>query len=125
MAKRTPDKKTLLKQRTRVAGKAPRVEEVLRGTLRRRFIRCGKPKCHCRRGRGHGPFLYLSVTLGVGQTRQITINPGDYAAALKYVQNYHRMQEVLESVSTVNRKLLQDRLLSPSSTASKRSRRRR
>ena len=125
MTKRPPDKKTILKQRARVAGKAPRVEEVLRGTLRRRFIRCGKPNCHCRRGRGHGPFVYLSVTLGVGQTRQITITPGDYAAARRYVQNYHRMQDVLEAVSTVNRKLLQDRLLSPSSAANKRTRRRR
>jgi hypothetical protein len=104
------DKGGLLKQRSKAAGQAPPLDEVLRGTLRRRYLRCGKAGCHCRKGRGHGPFLYLNVTLGVGRTRQITIDPGDWALALRYAQNYHRMQEVLETVSTLNRKLFEDRM---------------
>ena len=125
MARHSEGKEKLLKQRARVAGKAPHLDEILRGTLRRRYIRCGKPGCHCRKGRGHGPFLYLSVTLGVGQTRQITIASGDYAAAWRYVRNYGRMQEVLEAISTLNRRLLQARLLSAPSRDGKKSRRER
>lgn len=123
MTKCPSDKEKLLKQRTRVAGKAPQWGEILRGTLLRRYIRCGKPGCHCRKGRGHGPFLYLSVTLGVGRTRQITIAPADYAVALRYVRNYGRMQRVLEAISTLNRKLLHDRLLSAPSAGGKKARR--
>ena len=123
MTKRPSDKEKLLKQRTRVAGKAPHWDEILRGTIQRRYIRCGKPGCHCRKGRGHGPFLYLSVTLGVGRTRQITIAPADYAVALRYVRNYGRMQKVLEAISTLNRKLLHDRLLSAPSAGGKKARR--
>lgn len=112
----------LLKQRSKAAGKPPPLDEVLRGTLRRRYLRCGKAGCHCRKGRGHGPFLYLNVTLGVGRTRQITIHPADWALALRYAQNYHRMQEVLEAVSTLNRKLLEDRMLSARRSGGKKAR---
>jgi len=112
MKKRKVNKGRLLKERSKAAGKAPPLDEVLRGTLRRRYLRCGKAGCHCRKGRGHGPFLYLNVTLGVGRTRQITIAPRDWALALRYAHNYRRMQEALEAISTLNRKLFEDRMLS-------------
>ena len=122
MKKPQTNKGRLLKQRSRAAGQAPPLDEVLRGTLRRRYLRCGKAGCHCRKGRRHGPFFYLNVTLGVGRTRQITIDPGDWALALRYAQNYHRMQEVLEAVSTLNRKLFEDRMLSAPRAGGKRAR---
>jgi len=31
----------------------------LRGSLRRRLIRCGKQNCRCRRGQLHGPYNYF------------------------------------------------------------------
>ena len=122
MKKPQTNKGKLLKQRSNAAGKAPPLDEVLRGTLRRRYLRCGKAGCHCRKGRRHGPFFYLNVTLGVGRTRQITIDPGDWALALRYAQNYHRMQDVLEAVSTLNRKLFEDRMLSAPRAGGKRAR---
>jgi hypothetical protein len=122
MKKPQTNKGRLLKQRSKAAGKAPPLDEVLRGTLRRRYLRCGKAGCHCRKGRGHGPFFYLNVTLGVGRTRQITIAPGDWARALRYAQNYHRIQEVLEAVSTLNRKLFEDRRLSAPPAGEKKAR---
>ena len=101
--------KDLIEQRERALASAPSLAEVLRGTLRRRYIRCGKPGCHCEKGRGHGPFLYLSVTVGVGRTVQITIGPEDREIALRYVRNYRRLQRVLEKVSKINRELLRQR----------------
>ena len=86
----------------------------MRGSLRRRYIRCGKPGCHCRQGKGHGPFWCLSVTLGVGRTKDITIAPEDYEIARHFVDNYKRMKDVLEKVSSLNRQLFQERLLRPS-----------
>jgi hypothetical protein len=26
-----------------------------------RFVRCGRPNCHCAKGQGHGPYTYLIV----------------------------------------------------------------
>lgn len=106
-------KSKLLEQRRLAAADAPDLTEVLRGTLRRRYVRCGKPGCRCRKGRGHGPVLYLSVTVAVGQTRQITVAAEDYDMARRYVENYERAWRLLEKISTINRELLQKRLLRP------------
>jgi hypothetical protein len=84
---------------------------VLRATLRRRYVRCGKPGCHCQEGRGHGPFIYLSTSFGVGQTRQITVAAEAHETARLYVQNYHRLWRLLERISAINWQLLQERLL--------------
>jgi len=112
MDKKRRGAQRLLKQRAKAAGVAPPLSEVLRGTLRKRYLRCGKPGCRCRKGQGHGPFFYLNVTLGVGRTRQITIDPADWALAKRYARNYRRLQEILEAVSAFNRKLFEARILS-------------
>jgi hypothetical protein len=104
--------RTLLAQRTRALAELPDMEQILRGTLRRRYVRCGKPGCHCEKGRGHGPVSYLSTSLD-GQTQQITIAPPDYAAAKQYVRNYERLWCVLERICALNRELLRQRLLTP------------
>ena len=113
----------LLDRRSRAVAAAPELAETLRGTLGRRYVRCGKAGCWCRTERGHGPVLYLTVSLGVGRTHQVTIAREAYAIAQRYVQNYARLRRSLEAISTVNRTLLQLRLLSaPSRTRKPRSR---
>lgn len=113
MAKLDARTRTLLLRRATAASAAPQLPEVLRGTLLRRYVRCGKPGCRCRTGRGHGPFLYLTVTLGRGRTRQITIVGHDFPTAKRYVDNYHRLWRLLEKISSINRELLQKRQLPP------------
>ncbi len=111
MKKRGTDAGILLKRRAALAAAAPDLREVLRGTLRSRFVRCGKSGCHCRKGRGHGPFFYLSVAMGVGRTIQIVIPSEDYPMARGYARNYRRLRRILEQVSAINRKLLRERTL--------------
>jgi hypothetical protein len=106
--------KALVKRRGRAAASAPNLAEVLRGTLRRRYVRCGKPTCHCKEGRGHGPFLYLSVSLGVGRVEQITIPPEEAGVARQFVQNYRQLHRTLEVISSINRRLLRQRFLKDS-----------
>lgn len=108
-----------------LAAKTPLLSDVMRGTLRRRYVRCGKAGCHCQKGRGHGPIIYLSVTLKGGKTQQITIAKEDYDTALRYVQNYQRLWRLLEKISTINRQLLSERLIAPDRKSAKRPRRRR
>lgn len=112
----------LQRLRRRAAASLPDVTEVLRGTLRRRFVRCGKAGCHCRTGRGHGPFVYLSVALGVGHTEQIIIAGPDAALARRLSANYARAYQVLEDVSAVNRELLRRRVLSDRVSAGRKGR---
>ncbi len=111
--------RALVERRGRVAAKAPNLTEVLRGTLRRRYVRCGKPTCHCQEGRGHGPFLYLSVSLGVGRVEQITIPPEEAGVARQFVQNFQRLRRTLEAISGINRRLLRQRALKDSLLARK------
>lgn len=101
----------LLQRRRSTVDTAPTLAEVLRGTLRERYVRCGKPNCHCRDGQGHGPVRYLTVSLGTGKTRQITVAPEQYEIVRQYVDNYQRLREVLETISAVNRELIQQRQL--------------
>jgi len=35
-------------------------DELLTGTIVKQYVRCGHRGCHCRTGRGHGPYYYLS-----------------------------------------------------------------
>ena len=55
---------TTLRTRQRTIGKQLRVlnAQVIRGSLITRYTRCGKPRCRCVTGRGHGPKYYLSVS---------------------------------------------------------------
>lgn len=101
----------LLRRRDAAVQEATKLLVVLRATLRRRYVRCGKSGCHCREGQGHGPFIYLSTSRGVGQTRQITVEPQAYDLARLYVHNYQRLWRLMEKISAINWQLLQERLL--------------
>ena len=119
--KRRASAADLLKRLERAVARAPNLGEVMRGTLRQRHVRCGKRGCRCRRGKGHGPFLYLSVTVGVGRTVQITVAPEDGATARRYVRNHQRLQELVEVVSEINRELLRGRFMAERPASRKRS----
>ena len=111
MRNREERRRQLLLRREAAVEQASQFSLVLRATLRRRYVRCGKPGCHCREGRGHGPFIYLSTSHGAGRTRQITVGPEACETARLYVQNYHRLWRLLEKISDVNWQLLRERLL--------------
>ena len=53
-----------LRTRQRAIGKRLRAlnSQVIRGSLITRYTRCGKLRCRCVTGRGHGPKYYLSVS---------------------------------------------------------------
>jgi hypothetical protein len=53
-----------LRKRQHTLGKQLRIftPQLLRGSLITRYTRCGKPRCRCVTGRGHGPKYYLSVS---------------------------------------------------------------
>ena len=84
----------------------PPAGEVLRGSLLERFVTCGNPSCKCARGERHGPVWYLTVTLGPGRTTGGIISTDHVEQVRRWIENYHRMKDDLESISEINRELL-------------------
>ena len=100
--------KRLITRRQRLLAKLPPLDDILRGSLVERAVRCGKQNCRCAAGELHRA-VYLSVTHRGGRTEQISI-PRDLVAAVRHgIAVYGRCWEILEQVSAVNRDLLRHR----------------
>ena len=97
----------LLDRRRRAVRSLPPFEEILRGTVLVRHIRCGKPGCHCVSGDGH-KITYLSVTLAEGKTEQISLPKALVPVVKRWVSNYHAWRKAVEKVSAINRDLLRE-----------------
>ena len=102
------DIKRLLTRRRQVQARLPPLEEVLRGSVFTRHLRCGKPTCHCARGALHRA-MYLSVSFGGGRTVQVSLPPAVVATARRWVAHYHAWWRAIETVSEINRELLRQR----------------
>jgi hypothetical protein len=100
----------LLERRQRVLSGLPPFEELMRGSVFERSIRCGKPTCRCASGTGH-PATYLSATFAGGRTQQITVPRPLVPAVRRWVANYLRWWRAIERVSAINRQLLRLRAL--------------
>mgnify|MGYP001584422516 CR=1 FL=1 len=100
--------KRLVERRRRLLAKLPPLDEVLRGSLVERAVRCGKASCRCADGERHD-VIYLSVTHRGGRTEQISVPPELVDAVRNGIAVYRRWWEVLEQVSAVNRDLLRAR----------------
>jgi hypothetical protein len=94
-------------RRRRLTRQFPDLERLLRGSLVERYKKCGKPGCHCVHSRGHGPALYLSVTLAPGQTRSYYVPEEQRRRIERYLGNYRKLREVVEEITAINRELLE------------------
>jgi hypothetical protein len=102
----------LLVRRARVQGRLPPFEEVVRGSVFTRRMRCGTPTCHCARGVLHRA-TYLGVSFAGGRTVQISLPPALVATARRWVANYQAWWQAIETVSAINRELLRRRRGAP------------
>jgi hypothetical protein len=118
--------KRLTDRRRHIAAKLPPFEELLRGSVVVRWLRCGTPGCHCAAGRRHRA-TYLSVTLAGGRTEQISLPAALVPVVKRWVANYHAWWAALEKVSAINRDLIrhQRRRLAPPRRSPRRSPRKR
>src|ERR1700682_6172623 len=99
----------LRRRRARLLHKLPPMEQLLRGSIIERYLRCGKPGCKCAQGPGHGPKYYLSVSYP-GLRPQMDYVPQElYAQTAEFLANYHRAREILEEICEINRELLRRR----------------
>jgi uncharacterized protein DUF6788 len=79
----------------------------LRGSLSERLGKCGKPNCRCTRGELHKS-LYL-VQSQDGKPRQICVPQAWQERVRRAVNDYRKMQELIEEVSELEWKRLKER----------------
>lgn len=92
----------LVDKRKRRASTLPDVEETLRGSLLRRFIPCGKPRCRCHKGRGHGPYYYLTVNKAGKKVLCQKIPAGREKQVQAWLKNYQKLKKGLEDIWDLN-----------------------
>jgi hypothetical protein len=97
--------KRLLIQRQRAVQKLPPIEEVLRGSILERSVRCGQPNCRCASGERHSATV-LTVSFPGGRTEQISLPAVVLPTVRGWVANYQRWWRIIEKVSAINRDLL-------------------
>jgi hypothetical protein len=106
----TEEPTSVLKRRRKLLlRKLPPLESVLRGSLVERYKRCGKSGCKCANGPGHGPKYYLSVSYPGRSPQMDYVRQADYVQVSERVASYHRVREILEQISEINRELLRRR----------------
>jgi Family of unknown function (DUF6788) len=97
--------KRLIERRRRLLQKLPPLDEVLRGSVGERTVRCGKPSCRCASGQLHAA-VYLSVTHRGGRTEQLSVPRELVAPVRNGVAVYWKWWEIVEQLSAINRDLL-------------------
>ena len=82
--------------------------EILHASLVERFMKCGKPNCHCHRsGPKHGPFFYLNRCFTKGQMQSLLLkSPDQVDQARQSLAAYAQVQGLLDQISQINHELL-------------------
>jgi len=103
----------LIASRDKLVQQIPDPSTILPGSLLSRMVRCNKPGCRfCEegKGKGHGPILILSVSLGGGRkVRQIQV-PGEMKKEVEdSLRAFAQTQELLKQIAGINFELLRER----------------
>src|SRR6266581_3641775 len=85
----------LRKRRSALLRQLPPLQAILRGSLIERYKRCGKPRCKCADGPGHGPKYYLSVSYPGLRPQMDYVSRESYAQTAEFLANSQRAREVL------------------------------
>ena len=101
------DEKKILKERRKIFGQMPRVEESIRGSLVVMRRSCGKANCRCQKGQKHRA-MYLSQSHN-GKTRMIYIPQNMEKKMDQYIKNYQKIKSVLNRLSDINIELFTKR----------------
>jgi len=100
---------SLRKRRRELLAELPALDRIVRGSLIERYKRCGRPGCHCASGCGHGPKLYLSVSVPGGRPQMDYVPNARGAEVSELIGNFNKVREILNEVSAINTELLRRR----------------
>ena len=94
-----------LRARQKLVGKLPITGEILRGSLLERTVRHTKDCPKCARGEGHRVFV-LTVSYAGGRTQQISVRRERVAEVRRWLDNYQKLKETIETICELNHDLL-------------------
>jgi len=97
--------KDLLREQRELVGSLLTLRRQLRGSLFRRWARCGKTGCACQKGRPHGPYYVLSTRSG-GTGGFAYVEKKDLSVTRERVTGYRRFRTGLRRLRRLNAELL-------------------
>jgi len=97
----------LKERKSWILNSLPPMEDILRGSLIKRSIKCGKPNCHCATGDGHMSF-YLSSYYH-GNTHMDYVPKSWEARIRKSMEDYGVTQDLLSELTEINLELFRRR----------------
>jgi hypothetical protein len=98
-------------RRRRLARGLPDLEAVVQGSVVSQSRRCGKQGCRCSRGELHGPYVYLSLGRGRGDTRLLYVPSSLAEEVRRRVELTDAAEAALGEISAINIELLRRREL--------------
>jgi len=103
-----PSRARLLAQRRQEADRLPPLIDVMRGTLLRYLLTCGKPACRCHRSPKdrHGPYWYVAVSYAGSRQRRYLIPAEHVGRARRGISIYKKVWAGLYRISEINLELL-------------------
>jgi hypothetical protein len=93
------------RRRSLLARRLGRGGELMRGSLARLYVRCGRKACRCAQGEKHGPYVYVSVFQG-GRTKSVYVPRHMEGEVRKWVENALAVQRDTVEITRLNVELL-------------------
>lgn len=98
------EREKLLARSRRLRSQMRKLGPMIKGSVHYRNIKCGKPNCHCARGRPH---FYLCINYREeGKSKTIYVDKEREAYALVWSANYKRFKQFLKEHTKINYELL-------------------
>jgi hypothetical protein len=99
------DLKKLIDERESLLAELSSLSRILHGSWVERYSTCSRPDCICRHGERHGPRRYLVVNID-GRQRQKYIPNNKVGNALKGIEQYRRLREIIDRITMINLTLM-------------------
>lgn len=93
--------KALMKKGQEIAKGLGYRGHLLKGSMVRYYNVCGKKDCRCKKGKKHGPYLYVSVYEGK-KTRLIYVPRGMESKVREWVGNVRELNRRVSEISRLN-----------------------
>lgn len=98
----------MIARRTSLLEELGSLTQVLHGSWVERYSVCSRKGCKCHQGNRHGPRYYVVVSED-GHQRQKYISLSQVPAALKGIEQYQRLQAIVEEITQINLELIKER----------------
>ena len=98
----------LIAQRKALLNELSTLSHMIHGSSFKRFSTCSRKNCDCHTGKRHGPRYYL-VIHEEGRQRQKYLPAAQVPYVVDGIEQYHRLQEIVEEITQINLVLIKEK----------------